>query len=36
MSKILGEEQIKENALSNFYENVKKSWTYNGGKIIVF
>lgn len=28
MSKILGEEQIKENALGNFYENVKKSWTY--------
>jgi len=28
MYKIVGEEQIKENALDNFYENIKKSWTY--------
>ena len=28
MGKIVGEKQIKENALDNFYENIKKSWTY--------
>ena len=28
MGKILGYEQIKENAVGNFYENIKKSWTY--------
>lgn len=28
MSKILGKEQIKENATGKFYENIKKSWTY--------
>ena len=28
MGKVLGQEQIKENALGNFYENIKKSWTY--------
>lgn len=28
MGKILGYEQIKENALDIFYKNIKQSWTY--------